>query len=80
MAKYFDEQVMEETLTHYERKISEMFLEIQRLRKENTGLKGKNRGFRRSIKSLKNELAEYRKRDQVKQHYRNGRRGTRFNG
>lgn len=80
MTKYFDEQTMAETAAYYEKKMAEMFLEIQRLRKENTGLKGKNRGFRRSIKRLKTELAEYRKQDERKQHYRNGRRGTRFNG
>ena len=80
MTMYFDEQTMNETSAHYEQLLQKIFKENEQLRKENRTLRGKNRGFRRSIRTLKAELMEYKQADDRKQHYRNGRRGTKFNG
>lgn len=72
--------VMNETAEYYEAKMTEMWKENGRLKKEIIGLKGKNRGLKRTVRKFKAELAEYKKRDQTKPFYRNGRRGTQFNG
>lgn len=80
MDKTFDQLTMNETAAHYERKMAALWEENEKLKKENTGLKGKNRGFRRSINRLKAELAELKKDQHKKPFYRNGRRGTNFNG
>lgn len=80
MTRLFDEQTMNETSAHYEQLIQKMFTENERLRKENKALRGKNRGFRRSIRTLKAELMEYKDAENKKPHYRNGKRGTKFNG
>lgn len=74
------EQLMSETAKHYEDKMAELWAKNKQLINENKGLKGKIRGFRRTVRRLKDELAEAKRDDRSKPHYRNGRRGTMFNG
>lgn len=75
------EKTANETMDHYEQKMDDLYKQIKRLTNENKGLKGRIRGFRRSIRQLKNELADEQKKNRRQRpQYRNGKRGTRFNG
>lgn len=69
------ERLMDETAEHYESKLQKQFEFIQQLKRANSKLKNENRGLKRT-------LAEKRRQeqDERKSHYRNGRRGTKFNG
>lgn len=74
------EQIMKETSEHYERKMAKLWEENKQLKNENRGLKGKIRGFKHTVRRLKGELAEAKKNRRDKPYYKNGRRGTMFNG
>jgi soluble cytochrome b562 len=66
------ELLMEETHKHYQGKMDKLIKEIDQLKKANTKLKGENRGLRRTIGKMKE--------NRNKQHYKNGKRGSQFNG
>lgn len=61
--------------TALKEKLDNAILQNKQLRKANSNLKYKNRELGRVIKKLKDEAAKERK-----QHYKNGRRGSKFNG
>lgn len=66
------EQLMNDTHEHYRIKIEKLHQENKQLRRTNSKLKNETRALKRSIHKLK--------QDKQKNHYRNGRRGTKFNG
>lgn len=59
----------------YKSLIDNLTLQNNQLRRANTSMKKENKHLRRVIKKLKDEAAKERK-----PHYKNGRRGSRFNG
>lgn len=67
------EKLMAETEDHHQREKQELFQVIQQLKKRCVRLQNENRGLRKSNDQL---VREKKKR----QHYKNGKRGTKFNG
>jgi regulator of replication initiation timing len=67
------EQLMEETARHYEGKMNKMYETIQNLKKRCLDLQKENRGLRQTNAKLVKQKKE-------RQHYKNGKRGTKFNG
>jgi regulator of replication initiation timing len=56
-------------------KLESINFELLKVKRANSKLKSDNRHLRRVIKNLKDAAAKERK-----PHYRNGRRGSKFNG
>jgi len=59
----------------YTDKISELSLQVKQLKRANINKSKENRHLRRVIKKLKDDAAKDRK-----PHFKNGRRGSKFNG
>jgi regulator of replication initiation timing len=68
------EKLMEETARHYEGKMDKLFQTIEQLKSRCVKLQNENRGLRKSNDQL------IREKKKAKQHYKNGKRGTKFNG
>lgn len=67
------ERLMAETAEHYEGKMDKLFRTIQQLKTRCVNLQNENKALRKDREQL---IREKKKR----QHYKNGKRGTRFNG
>lgn len=67
------EYLMDETAEHYERKMQQLFEVIQQLKNRCITLQKENRHLRK----VNGELVREKKQGQ---HYKNGKRGTKFNG
>ncbi|MGO4890312.1 hypothetical protein ACJ2A9_21400 [Anaerobacillus sp. MEB173] len=66
------DKLMDETNEHYQKKFDQLHQESKQLRKANSKLKNEVRALKRSVHKLKQE--------KQKNHYKNGRRGSKFNG
>jgi cell division protein FtsB len=73
MEQHEVEQLMAETADHYQGKMDKLFHTIQQLKNRCVTLQNENKHLKRTNQ----ELIREKKR---KQHYKNGKRGTRFNG
>lgn len=67
------QQLMDETARHYEGKMDKLFHTINQLKQRCVNLQSENKAIRRTNQEL---IREKKKR----QHYKNGKRGTKFNG
>lgn len=67
------EKLMEETARHYESKMDKLFHTIQQLKNRCVTLQNENKALRKTNRELVREKKQ-------KQHYKNGKRGTNFNG
>jgi predicted RNase H-like nuclease (RuvC/YqgF family) len=61
--------------TALHQKLSEYALQNKQLKRANLNMKRENKYLKRAISKLKEEAANNRK-----QHYKNGRRGSKYNG
>lgn len=59
----------------FKEKLDNAILQNKQLKRANINVKRENKELRRIIKKLKDEAAQERK-----PHYKNGRRGSKFNG
>lgn len=67
------QMLMEETARHYEGKMDKLFHTIQQLKSRCVNLQNENKAIRRANQELIREKKQ-------RQHYKNGKRGTKFNG
>jgi hypothetical protein len=67
------EQLMIETADHYQGKMDKLFHTIQQLKNRCVTLQNENKALRKANQALVREKKS-------KQHYKNGKRGTKFNG
>ncbi|WP_139193123.1 hypothetical protein [Anaerobacillus alkalilacustris] len=64
--------LMDETHEHCQLKIEKLYQENKHLKRANSKLKNESKELRRLIHKLK--------QNKQKNHYKNGKRGTKFNG
>lgn len=67
------EVLMAETAEHYEGKMDKLFQTIQQLKNRCVNLQNEN-------KHLRKERAELIREKKKRQYYKNGKRGTKYNG
>ncbi|WP_078428785.1 hypothetical protein [Alkalihalobacterium alkalinitrilicum] len=67
------DQLMKETHEYYQQRSEEMHLEVKQLKRANSKLKNE-------VRALKKVIYNFKQQEKQKQHYKNGRRGSKFNG